>query len=180
MNVSYPGPFDFAADSLDPGSRTGPNTVPRDNTQRQHRDGPRIRSGVTMASIPAFLALAVPAFADSRQPPAPLANVQLTDPAREAQAQALMLTLRCVVCQGQSIADSNAEMAGDMRSLVRTRIAAGENPQAIRDWLVARYGDYVSYDPPLSAVTAPLWIAPLALLALGAWLARVSFRRRRR
>ncbi|WP_010184152.1 cytochrome c-type biogenesis protein [Sphingomonas sp. PAMC 26605] len=121
-----------------------------------------------------------PALADSNLPPAPLANVQLKDPAQERQAQALMLTLRCVVCQGQSIADSNAEMAGDMRALVRTRIAAGQSPETIRAWLIARYGDYVSYDPPLSAVTAPLWIAPLLLLALGVWLARASFRRRRR
>ena len=120
-----------------------------------------------------------PALADSNLPPAPLANVQLRDPAREAQAQALMLTLRCVVCQGQSIADSNAEMAGDMRSLVRTRIAAGQSPATIRAWLIARYGDYVSYDPPLSALTAPLWIAPLLMLLLGAWLARASFKRRR-
>ena len=121
-----------------------------------------------------------PVFAGSKQPPAPLANVQLTDPAQERQAQALMVTLRCVVCQGQSIADSNAEMAGDMRSLVRTRIAAGESPETIRAWLVSRYGDYVSYDPPLSALTAPLWITPLVLLALGAWLARASFKKRRR
>lgn len=121
-----------------------------------------------------------PALADSNLPPAPLANVQLKDPAQERQAQALMLTLRCVVCQGQSIADSNAEMAGDMRALVRTRIAAGQSPAAIRAWLIARYGDYVSYDPPLSAITAPLWIAPLLLLALGIWLARASFRRRAR
>lgn len=130
----------------------------------------------------AFLLLLVasPAFADSQQPPAPLANVQLKDPAQERQAQALMLTLRCVVCQGQSIADSNAEMAGDMRSLVRTRIAAGEKPETIRAWLIARYGDYVSYDPPFSALTAPLWLTPLVLLALGAWLARASFKKRRR
>ena len=121
-----------------------------------------------------------PVFADSKQPPAPLANVQLKDPAQERQAQALMVTLRCVVCQGQSIADSNAEMAGDMRSLVRTRIAAGESPETIRAWLVSRYGDYVSYDPPLSALTAPLWITLLLLLALGAWLARASFKKRRR
>lgn len=119
-----------------------------------------------------------PAWADSSLPPAPLANVQLKDPAQEAQAQALMATLRCVVCQGQSIADSNAEMAGDMRSLVRTRIAGGQSPAQIRDWLIARYGDYISYDPPFSALTAPLWIAPLALLAIGVWLAQGSFRRR--
>ncbi|MET3760890.1 cytochrome c-type biogenesis protein CcmH [Sphingomonas sp. UYEF23] len=128
--------------------------------------------------LPLLMLVAAPAFADSNLPPAPLANVQLKDPAKEAQAQTLMLTLRCVVCQGQSIADSNAEMAGDMRALVRTRIAAGQSPEAIRAWLIARYGDYVSYDPPLSAVTAPLWIAPLILLALGVWFARASFKRR--
>ncbi|WP_242138729.1 MULTISPECIES: cytochrome c-type biogenesis protein [unclassified Sphingomonas] len=127
-----------------------------------------------------MLLLTAPAFADSSLPPAPLANVQLKDPAKEAQAQALMATLRCVVCQGQSIADSNAEMAGDMRSLVRTRIEGGQSPAQIRDWLIARYGDYISYDPPFSALTAPLWIAPLLLLVLGVWLARASFKRRRR
>lgn len=111
--------------------------------------------------------------------PAALADTQLADPAKEASAKALMETLRCVVCQGQSIADSDATMAGDMRALVRGRIQAGERPQAVRDWLIARYGDYITYDPPLSAVTWPLWLAPLALLAAGAWIARASFRRRR-
>ncbi len=111
--------------------------------------------------------------------PADLADVQLADPAKEASARALMETLRCVVCQGQSIADSDATMAGDMRALVRGRIKAGETPTQVRDWLIARYGDYISYDPPLSAVTWPLWLAPLVLLGAGAWIARASFRRRR-
>ena len=124
--------------------------------------------------------VAAPAFADSNLPPARYANIQLADPAKEAQARALMEELRCLVCQGQSIADSNAEMAGDMRSLVRTRIAAGESPASIRAWLIRSYGDYVTYDPPLSTVTAPLWIAPLLLLLLGGWIARRSFKRRRR
>lgn len=93
---------------------------------------------------------------------------------------ALMETLRCLVCQGQSIADSDAEMAGDMRALVRRRIASGEKPADIRAWLVARYGKWVSYDPPLDAVTWPLWAMPLLLLAAGAWLARGRFRRRGR
>lgn len=125
-----------------------------------------------------LLTLAAPAFADSSLPPAKLAYTQLPDPKQEADAQKLMLTLRCLVCQGQSIADSDAEMAGDMRALVRRRIAAGEKPQAVRDWLIARYGDYVTYDPPLSAATLPLWIAPLALIAFGLWLARGSFKRK--
>lgn len=113
-------------------------------------------------------------------PPARLANTQLADPAKEAAAQALMVTLRCLVCQGQSIADSDADMAADMRALVRQRISAGERPGEVRDWLIARYGDYVSYDPPLSALTAPLWLAPIVLLALGLLLARASFRRKRK
>ncbi len=123
------------------------------------------------------LLLAGPALADSNRPPAPLAYSQLPDPAQEARAKALMETLRCLVCQGQSIADSDAEMAGDMRALVRERIAKGEKPEAIRAYLVQSYGDYVTYDPPLSWVTAPLWIAPLLLLGIGLLLARRLFRK---
>ena len=109
-----------------------------------------------------------------------LAHTQLPDPAKEAAARDLMATLRCLVCQGQSIADSDADMAGDMRALVRERIAAGEPPASIRKWLMARYGDYVTYDPPLDAVTWPLWAAPLVLLGLGILVSRGSFKRRRR
>lgn len=124
-----------------------------------------------------LLLLAGPALADSNRAPAALAYSQLPDPAQEAEAKALMETLRCLVCQGQSIADSDAEMAGDMRALVRERIARGEKPAAIRGYLVQRYGDYVTYDPPLSWVTAPLWIAPLLLLGIGLLLARRLFRK---
>lgn len=127
----------------------------------------------------AMLLVATPALADSQLPPADYANVQLRDPAEEARARDLMGTLRCLVCQGQSIADSDAEMAGDMRSLVRQRILDGESQDAIRDSLISSYGDYVSYDPPLNWLTAPLWLMPLILIGLGAWLARASFRRRR-
>ena len=106
-------------------------------------------------------------------------NTQLPDRQAEAQARALMGELRCVVCQGQSIADSDADMAADMRALVRQRIARGESPKAIRAWLIERYGDYVSYDPPLSGATALLWATPILLLAIGAWIAWSSFRKRR-
>lgn len=126
------------------------------------------------------LLVASPALAQSGRPPAPLAYAQLPDPAQEAEAKALMNTLRCLVCQGQSIADSDAEMAGDMRALVRQRIQQGERPEAVRDWLIERYGSYVSYDPPLDAATLPLWIAPLVLLGAGVWIASRSVRRRRR
>jgi cytochrome c-type biogenesis protein CcmH len=129
--------------------------------------------------LPLLLFIAAPALADSNLPPARYANEQLPDPRQEAQAQALMEELRCLVCQGQSIADSNAELAGDMRALVRQRIAAGEKPEAVRSWLVERYGNWVSYRPPLEPATWPLWAAPLLLLLAGAWLLRKRLVRRR-
>lgn len=129
--------------------------------------------------ILALMLIATPVFADSDLPPAPLADTQLPDPKQEAEAQALMETIRCLVCQGQSIADSNAELAGDMRAMVRERIAAGEKPAAIRAWLVRRYGSWVTYDPPLDRMTWLLWAAPILFVGLGLWIARASFRRRR-
>ena len=125
------------------------------------------------------LLMAAPALADSSLPPAEWAYQQLPDPKQEAEAKALMEQLRCLVCQGQSIADSDAELAGDMRHLVRSRIAAGESPADIRRWLVERYGAWVSYQPPVEPVTWPLWLAPLVLLGLGAWLARSRLGRHR-
>ena len=126
------------------------------------------------------LLAAAPALADSSLPPAALADTQLADPRQERQARALMETIRCLVCQGQSIADSNAEMAGDMRSLIRERIQAGESPEAIRAWLISRYGEWVTYTPELEPATWPLWAAPILLLLGGLWLARGRFRRRGR
>lgn len=120
----------------------------------------------------------VAAPAQAQRPPAALAYTQLSDPAEEAQARALMETLRCLVCQGQSIADSDADMAGDMRALVRQRIAGGERPDQVRSWLIARYGDYVTFDPPIGGKTWPLWLAPIVLLGVGLVIARASFHRR--
>ncbi|MBA3668412.1 MAG: cytochrome c-type biogenesis protein CcmH [Sphingomonas sp.] len=124
--------------------------------------------------------VAAPALGDGSLPPSPYANRQLANPSQEAEAQALMEELRCLVCQGQSIADSNAELAGDMRALVRQRIAAGEKPEAVRSWLIGRYGDWVSYRPPFEPLTWPLWGAPLLLLAAGVLLLRKRLVRRRR
>jgi cytochrome c-type biogenesis protein CcmH len=126
-----------------------------------------------------LLAAAAPALADSLLPPAEYAHTQLPDPRQEAQAKALMETIRCVVCQGQAISDSDAEMAGDMRSMIRTRIRDGESPEQIRAWLIGRYGNWVTYDPPLEPVTWPLWAAPVILLLAGLLLARNRFRRRK-
>ena len=119
--------------------------------------------------------IAAPLTAQDTMPPAPYAYRQLDDPAQEARAQALMETLRCLKCQSQSIADSDAPMAGDMRSQVRQRIAAGEDPEAIRAWLIERYGDYVSYAPRMTTLTWPLFVLPLMLLVLAAALLRRRF-----
>jgi cytochrome c-type biogenesis protein CcmH len=126
-----------------------------------------------------LIVIAAPALADSNMPPAEWADRQLPDPRQEAAAKALMEQLRCLVCQGQSIADSDAELAGDMRHMVRSRIAAGQSPSEVRRWLVERYGNWVSYKPPLEPATWPSWLAPLVLIGLGAWLARSRLRRRR-
>lgn len=120
--------------------------------------------------------LAGPVHAQSRMAEAEWANQQLPDPDQEAEAKELMESLRCLVCQGQSIADSDADMASDMRALVRRRIAAGEEPEDIRSWLVERYGRWITYDPPMDAVTWPLWLLPILLLGFGIWLARGRFR----
>jgi cytochrome c-type biogenesis protein CcmH len=140
--------------------------------------GPRLSPGNMLVLL--SVTLASPVLAQSNLPPARYANTQLPDLAQEARAKALMETLRCLVCQGQSIADSDADMAADMRSLVRERIAAGEEPEAIRRWLIDRYGNWVSYKPPVEPLTWPLWAAPLLLVAAGLWLARGRFRRKPR
>ena len=101
---------------------------------------------------------------------------QLPDPAAEDRAARLMQTLRCVVCQGQSIADSDADLAGDMRAFVRQRIGAGSVPEAVRDELIDRYGQWVSYRPVLDRMTWPLWTVPLLLAGLGVWLVRGRLR----
>jgi len=123
--------------------------------------------------------LAIPALAQDTMPPAPYAYNQLDDPRLEAEATALMHTLRCLKCQSQSIADSDAPMAGDMRHQVRSRILAGESPTEIRRWLIARYGDYVSYEPEVSATTWPLFVGPLLLLLVvgGVLMRRLGKRR---
>jgi len=123
--------------------------------------------------------LAIPLMAQDSMPPAPYAYNQLDDPRLEAEATALMHTLRCLKCQSQSIADSDAPMAGDMRHQVRSRILAGESPDQIRGWLIDRYGDYVSYEPEVSATTWPLFAAPVLLLLIvgGVLLRRLGKRR---
>ncbi|CAM3205808.1 Cytochrome c-type biogenesis protein [Sphingomonas antarctica] len=143
------------------------------------REAARILSSLGAALL-IFGIVGLPAaLADSNMPKAALADTQLPDPKQEAAAKALMESVRCLVCQGQSIADSDAELAADMRAMIRDRVQKGEKPEDIRRWLIARYGDWVSYKPVLDAATAPLWLAPLILISVGLWLARGRFRRRR-
>jgi cytochrome c-type biogenesis protein CcmH len=125
------------------------------------------------------LALASPILAQSNMPPSYWAYRQLPDAKKEAEAQALMQELRCLVCQGQSIADSDAELAGDMRDLVRRRIAAGEKPGDIRAWLIDRYGDWVSYRPSAAPIAWPLWAAPIILFLFGGALVANRIKRKR-
>ncbi|MEQ1510048.1 MAG: cytochrome c-type biogenesis protein [Sphingopyxis sp.] len=105
-------------------------------------------------------------------------NTELADPVKEREAKALMDTIRCVVCQGQPISGSNAGLAGDMRALIRERIAAGEEPEAIRAWLISRYGAWVSFKPELHPSSAPLWLIPLIALIAGIVLIRGRFKKR--
>ena len=141
--------------------------------------GPRPAPGRRVWGLLAFFAalLSTPAIAQDLLPPAPYAYKQLDDPAQEAKALALMETLRCLKCQSQSIADSDAPMAGDMRNQVRERIAKGEEPEAIRQWLIERYGDYVTYTPQVRPLTAPLFAAPLVFLLVAGLLLRRRFRK---
>lgn len=126
------------------------------------------------------LLLSLPAFGQSALPPAPYADRQISDPALERQAKGLMETIRCLTCQSQSIADSNASLAGDMRSQIRERIMAGEKPEHIRAWLIERYGDWVSYEPTGDPILWPLWAAPVLLIGLGLFVLRGRIGRRRK
>ncbi|MXP09176.1 cytochrome c-type biogenesis protein [Pseudoblastomonas halimionae] len=122
---------------------------------------------------------ALPLAAQEAEVTSPYADTQLENPALEAQARELMHTLRCITCQSQSIADSEAPMAAEMRSLVRERIMAGETPQEVRGWLVERYGAYVTYEPELTSTTWPLFVGPVLILLAVAGLAWSRIRRRR-
>ena len=107
------------------------------------------------------VAMAAPAFAISDPSEA------LRDPAQEAQAEAIGRQLRCLVCQNESIEDSGADLARDLRKIVRQRVAAGDSNRQIIDWLVARYGNFVRLSPPLTPATILLWGSPVLALLVG-------------
>jgi cytochrome c-type biogenesis protein CcmH len=120
-----------------------------------------------------FLSLAAPAFAV--QP-----DEVLKDPAMEARAREISKELRCLVCQNQSIDDSNAPLARDLRVLVRQRLVAGDDNGSVLGYITARYGDYVLLRPPFKASTYVLWIGPVVVLLLGGLGAALFLRGRNR
>jgi cytochrome c-type biogenesis protein CcmH len=107
------------------------------------------------------------------------AEIAHPDPATEARLKGLAEELRCLVCQNQTIADSSAPLALDLRNQIRVQIAQGRTDDQIRDYMVQRYGDFVLYKPPFKATTAILWLAPFLLIVAGA-IALFRIVRRRR
>ncbi len=131
----------------------------------------RLRPLVLAAALLAPLAAATTARAV--QP-----DEMLTDPKLEARAREISGELRCLVCQNQSIDDSDAPLAKDLRILVRERLKAGDSDGQVKDWLVARYGEFVLLRPRFEARTLILWLAPFVVLGLGAIGAWRTVRRR--
>ncbi|NOT70468.1 MAG: cytochrome c-type biogenesis protein CcmH [Hyphomicrobium sp.] len=121
--------------------------------------------------IAVLAAVALPFAAQAVQP-----DEILPDGVQESRARALSAGLRCLVCQNQSIDDSDAPLARDLRLLVRERIKAGDDDKAVMNYVVARYGDFVLLKPPLKPSTLILWLSPLALLLGGIWMGRKAMR----
>jgi cytochrome c-type biogenesis protein CcmH len=111
---------------------------------------------------------------------APAARLTAADPALEARMLAITGELRCLVCQNQTIADSHADLAVDLRQEVREMLQRGQTPEQIRRYMTDRYGDFILYRPPLKASTAVLWLAPAALLLIALAALAVVIRRRAR
>ncbi len=122
--------------------------------------------------LAAFLLISTAAFAVSDP------SEMMKDPAQETRAQALGSQLRCLVCQNESIEDSDAPLAHDLRAIMRQHIAAGETDAQIMDWMVARYGVFVRLKPPFMASTALLWATPFLGLIIGGLAAYFGRRRR--
>jgi cytochrome c-type biogenesis protein CcmH len=126
-----------------------------------------------LAPLALLLGLAFVAAANAVEP-----GEMLKDPALEARARAISRDLRCLVCQNQSIDDSNADLAHDLRVIVRERLTAGDSDDQVKAYLVARYGDFVLLDPPFKAKTLALWLGPAILLLAGAGGVYAVMRRR--
>ncbi len=108
------------------------------------------------------------------------ANEMLADPALETRAQNIGKQLRCLVCRNQSILDSNAALARDLRNVVRERIKAGDKDDQVLDYVVARYGDFVLLKPPVKPITYTLWIAPFLFLFIALLVGGYYYRKQRK
>jgi cytochrome c-type biogenesis protein CcmH len=120
--------------------------------------------------ILAMVAVCVPSYAIDTEP-------AFSDPAIQARYESITRELRCLVCQNETIADSNAPLAADLRREVREMVAAGKTNDEIREFMLARYGDFVLYRPRVTPVTLLLWAAPVLFLLLGAFIAIRYIRR---
>ena len=129
---------------------------------------------VSLATLAVLGAALIAATAAGVEP-----NEMLADRVLETRARAISKNLRCLVCQNQSIDDSNAPLARDLRIIVRERLVAGDSDTAVIDYVVARYGDFVLLKPPLKPVTYALWFGPVAIALAGAAAAAAFLRRRR-
>jgi cytochrome c-type biogenesis protein CcmH len=134
-----------------------------------------------MKSVLVF-ALVLPAVlgapgASRAQAPHTTTIESFADPALEARARNLQRQLRCLVCQGESVDDSNSEFSADVRHLVRQQMTAGKSDRQILDFLVARYGDFILMKPPLQPDTWLLWLAPFLVLAVGGTVAWVTVKK---
>lgn len=130
------------------------------------------RHGGAGLRIVASLIIALAAFVAPDRANAIYPDEVLKDPKLEQRARELSAELRCVVCQNQSIDDSDAPLARDLRLLVRERLEAGDSNKEVLDFIVARYGEFVLLKPPFAAHTLILWFGPLAVLLGAIWLAR--------
>lgn len=131
------------------------------------------------ASLLTIFLVAAPAY--GQQPPPQDTYVQpLADPALEARAKAMQRELRCVVCQGQSIDESNAPLAADMRRLIREQLQEGKSDDEVKGFFVARYGTFVLMNPPVTTDTLFLWFGPVLLVLLGAGVISATIMRARR
>ena len=131
-----------------------------------------LKQGLTVLLAAWWLAVMMPVVANEAKP---MSN----DPVLEARVMVIAEELRCLVCQNETIAASHADLAVDLRSQIRIKLSQGQSNQQILDFMVARYGDFVLYRPPLKASTVLLWVGPFALLLLAAGVLALNIRRQR-
>jgi cytochrome c-type biogenesis protein CcmH len=131
-----------------------------------------LKQGLTVLLAACWLAVITPVMAGEAKP---MSN----DPVLEARVMVIAEELRCLVCQNETIAASHADLAVDLRSQIRIKLSQGQSNQQILDFMVARYGDFVLYRPPLKASTVLLWVGPFALLLLAGGVLAFNIRRHR-